>query len=100
MWGAVASFFSEGCCILGVNTNAGRCGESPTSEVVEVTAGRYDAKKDSFLASPGIILAMSPDHYYRCESRRHGWVSVKFGFEFSTQFPFCGAMHPRTRAPR
>ena len=99
MWGAVASFFFEGCCILGVNANAGRCGESPTSEVVKVTAGRYDAKKDSFLASPGMTLAMSLDHYYRCESRRLGWVSVKFGFEFSTRFLICGAVNPRMRAP-
>jgi hypothetical protein len=97
MWGAVASFFSEGCCILGVNTNVGRCGEVPTSEVVAVTAGRCDAKEDPFLTSPGITFALSRDHYYRCESRRYERVSAELSFEFSTPTLICGAMNPRTR---
>lgn len=68
MWGAVASSFSEGCSILGVNTNAEACGEVPALAVLEVTAGRRNAKRDPFLTSPGLKHALSHNHYYRCES--------------------------------
>lgn len=69
MWGAVASFFSEGCCILGVNANVGECGEVSTSQAV--IAGRCDAAKYPVLTLPGINLALFLDHYHSSESSRY-----------------------------